>query len=77
MGVPPNLREIYERRVREHDLTYSYSDDPNSYRRGKESLSQLRTLVSAINDPEYTTRIWNENVDRCLAEGFRESFYWR
>lgn len=73
----PNLRAIYEKRVREHDLTYEYSDDRYSYRRGSESLSQLRTLAQAINDPEYTKRIWNENVDQRLGEGFRESFYWR
>jgi hypothetical protein len=76
MGTP-NLREIFERRVRFHDLTYGYSDDPNSYRNGKESLLAIKMLAEKINDPEYTKKVWNDNVDRVLVEGFRESFYWK
>ena len=75
MGAP-NLREIFERRVRHHDLTYSYSDDPNSYRNGKDSLYAVKALAKEINDPKYTTKVWNDNVDKVLGEGFREAFYW-
>jgi hypothetical protein len=76
MGTP-NIREIFERRVRQHDLTYAYSDDPRSYRNGGESLSIIKTLAKEINDPEYTNKVWNDNVNRFLAEGFREPFYWK
>lgn len=76
MGTP-NIREIFERRVRQHDLTYMYSDDPNSYRAGSGSLYAIKTLAKEINDPEYTNKVWNDNVNRCLAEGFREPFYWK
>jgi hypothetical protein len=57
MGTP-NLREIFERRVRVHDLTYTYSDDPNSYRSGKDSLFAIRALAKEINDPEYTNKVY-------------------
>jgi hypothetical protein len=76
MGTP-NLREIFERRVRQHDVTYSYSDDPNSYRAGTASLSAIRTLAKEINDPEYTNKVWNDNIDRYLSEDYRAPFYWK
>jgi hypothetical protein len=76
MGTP-NLREIFERRVRQHDVTYAYSDDPNSYRRGGAERNSIKTLAQEINDPEYTNKVWNDNIDRVLAEGFREPFYWK
>lgn len=76
MGTP-NLREIFERRVRQHDVTYGYSDDPNSYRAGSDSLSAIRTLAKEINDPEYTNKVWNDNIDRYLSEAYRSPFYWK
>jgi hypothetical protein len=76
MGTP-NLREIFERRVRFHDLTYGYSDDPYSYRSGSESLAAIKSLAKEINDPEYTKKVWNDNVDRVLNESFRDPFYWK
>jgi hypothetical protein len=76
MGTP-NLREIFERRVRFHDVTYGYSDDSNSYRRGADELMVIRTIAKEINDPEYTNKVWNDNVDRVLAEGYRSPFYWK
>lgn len=76
MGVP-NLRELFERRVRNHDVTYGYSDDPSSYRAGADNMYAIRALAKEINDPEYTKKVWNDNIDQRLIEGFRESFYWK
>lgn len=70
------LLATFERLVRYHDLTYGYSDDPNSYRRGSREMSEIRLLAAALPKTE-VTRIWNENVDRVVAEDFRAQFYWR
>lgn len=75
--VPQNvLIETFRKLVKFHDLTYNYSDDPNSYRRGRDSEYKIRALAQKI-PADLAKSIWNENVDKCLAENFRKNFYWK
>lgn len=71
-----NKIETFKNLVSRHDLTFSYSDDPRSFREGENSLQAIKRLAAEIDDPAVTNKIWNDNVDRYLAEGFRERFYW-
>ena len=61
-----------------HDLTYDYSDYGPVRQRGLNSYTAIRSF--AKKSPEYAEdfeRIWNANVDRCLADWARKSFYWK
>ena len=62
--------------VNEHDLTYEYSDDGRSWRRGCVTLSDIKAM-SATMDIGDVTRIWNANVDRRIQEEYRSPFYWK
>jgi hypothetical protein len=59
-----------------HDLTFMYSDDGGVCRRGQAELDEIRELAKDV-DPEVVRKVWDAKVDRHLAEGFREQFYWR
>lgn len=70
--------ETFAFMVKNHDLTYDYSDYGPARRHGLESYNAIRAF--AKQSPEYAEdfeRIWNANVDRCLADWARKNFYWR
>lgn len=66
----------FEILVSKHDLTFMYSDDPYWYHRGNQELAEIKAF-GAFLPREDVVRIWNQMVDRKLAEGYRESFYWK
>jgi hypothetical protein len=66
----------FERLVDEHDLTYQYSDDGHVFRRGSASEAKIRAAAEQF-DPAEVKRVWDAMVDRTLAEGYRETFYWK
>lgn len=68
--------EEFEREVSKHDLTYSYSDDHEVWRRGSQHKEQIRQAAKRLPRHE-VERIWNAMVDRRLHEGYRDEFYWR
>lgn len=68
--------EKFKTLVKNHDLTFGYSDDGSVYRRGSESLGEIKRIASTLPREE-VVRIWNEVVDSKLAVGFRETFYWK
>ena len=70
----PSL-EQFEKMVNGHDLTYSYSDDYRAYRNGESQWSKIKEAAKELPS-EDVARIWNTMVDKTLAEGFRDSFYW-
>ncbi len=61
--------------VARHDLTHMYSDDSRYYRRGSEELSKIMEASKEF-PREDVVRIWNSEVERKLADGYREGFYW-
>lgn len=61
--------------VASHDLTYTFSDDSRSYDRGRAQLEAIERLKAEI-PKDRAVAIWNNNVDRKLAEPYRADFYW-
>lgn len=66
----------FERMVDNHDLTYSYADDGDSWRRGQAQFDAIikaaRTLP--IDDVK---RIWKAKCDKCLIADAAPQFYWQ
>ena len=62
--------------VRNHDLTYAYSDDHNIWVRGERQLADINKAALTI-PREDAVRIWNEQVDKVLMAQFRPQFYWK
>lgn len=71
-----NTIEDFEKACASHDLTYSYSDDGDVWRRGSADYARIRKAADKF-PREDVERIWNGMVDRQLIEGAREQFYWR
>lgn len=67
--------EEFEAAVKNHDITFAYSDDFRWYERGRLSLANIRRMAKEL-PVEDVKRIWNANIDRQLAAAVRESFYW-
>lgn len=59
-----------------HDLTYQYSDDGDSWRRGGASEDRIRRAAKQFAR-EDVERVWNAVVDTKLVEDARKDFYWR
>lgn len=68
-----NLEE-FAQLVRQHDLTYNYSDDGSVWRRGQAAYDRIVTASKQF-PREDVVRIWNAEVDRKLVDG--TSFYWK
>jgi hypothetical protein len=68
--------EDFERACVSHDLTFSYSDDQEWWRRGWASHERIRKAAEKFA-PEDVERIWNGVVDRKVVESGRSQFYWR
>ena len=65
----------FKKMVARHDLTYNYSDDAGVRRLGHESY--MKIMEASKQFPrEDAVRIWNSEVERKLADGYREGFYW-
>lgn len=67
-------KEQFIEMVNTHDLTYAYSDDGGVYRAGSRSEMKIREAAKSF-DKEFVNKVWNEMVDKFLAEGYREPFY--
>jgi hypothetical protein len=68
--------ETFTQMVRSHDLTFGYSDDHRAYTRGRDERNAIESAAKLLPEGE-AARIWNENIDRQIGEGFRAQFYWR
>jgi hypothetical protein len=66
--------EQFAKLVRDHDLTYAFSDDHSVWERGQRERD---VIVAAAKDlpREEVVRIWNAEVDRKLSDG--TGFYWK
>lgn len=73
--------EAFDKLVGAHDLTYEYSDDHRYWVKGKESLSQIRGMMSRLvaQDPANKKKcvdIWNKWVDKKLVKSEAPNWYW-
>jgi hypothetical protein len=66
----------FEQMVDRHDLTYSYSDDGEWWRRGH---AQFDAIIAAARELpiEDVKRIWNAKCDTCLTSSAAPDFYWK
>lgn len=62
--------------VSQHDLTFQYSDDNYMWERGRKELADIRAFAEFLPRAD-VVRIWNAEVDRKMAEGYRDQFYWK
>lgn len=60
-----------------HDITYSYSDDGSVYNRGNAQYAEIVEMSKSI-PREDAVRIWNEEVDKkFLYEQDRAEYRWK
>lgn len=68
--------EDFERACVHHDLTYEYSDDGETWRRGGAQLYRIQEAAKKL-PREDVERIWNAVVDTKLVPDARANFYWK
>ena len=66
--------EEFAKLVRQHDISYGYSDDPGVYRRGRDERNTINEAAKLL-DREDVIRIWNAECDRKFLDG--SAFYWK
>lgn len=68
-------RQAFEKLVKDHDLTYSYSDDARVLRRGMAQRDAIEEMAKQL-PREQVVAIWNKWIDRKIVEKFRSDWYW-
>ncbi len=76
LGTASAAVEKFKQLVRDHDLTYDYSDDGAVWRAGVAQRDEIRALAKELPTGE-AAAIWNAEVDRKITESSRAMFYWR
>ena len=61
---------------KDHDLTYSYSDDYRDYVRGRHSHKMIMELSEEIPHNE-AVKIWNKYVMEKLNVEYVEEYLWK
>lgn len=61
---------------KDHDLTYSYSDDYRNYVRGRHSHEMIMELSKQIPHNE-AVKIWNKYVMEKLNVEYVEEYLWK
>ena len=65
----------FKKMVRDHDLTYSYSDDHRCYTKGAAEYDKILKEAKTLPRAD-VVKIWNAVVDKKLMSFARSSFYW-
>ena len=68
--------ELFKKMVNDHDLTFIYSDSGGAWKRGQQELDAIKAMAKGLPHDQVVS-IWNSMVDRRMAPGFREQFYWK
>jgi len=71
--APSPILEQLEHAIRIHDLTFSFSDQGSTWKRGMDQLERIKKLAKFY--PADATRLWKEKVDKTLRPQDREQFY--
>jgi len=71
-----NTLAKFEELVRDHDLTYSYSDDHSCWVRGKDQIAVINKMMAHLPRKECVL-IWNKYVDKKIVESARAQFHWK
>lgn len=70
-----DLAEQFNELCKEHDLTYSYSDDYRNYVRGRHHHEKIMEL-SKLLPHNLAVEIWNKNVREKLNPEYVEDYLW-
>ena len=74
-----SIEETFRRLVRDHDLTFEYSDCVDIWENGYQSRCRIRKLANFL--PRKTAAaIWDRMVDTKIGPDFpdtRRQFYWK
>ena len=66
----------FDKLCKEHDLTYSYSDDHSAYTKGHEHHKKIMELSKEIPH-NIAVQIWNKYVFEKLSEHYIEEYLWK
>jgi hypothetical protein len=66
-------KEDFVKLVNSHDLTYGYSDDPNAYRRGRDSYIAICSAAKHF-DEVWVNEVWNTMVLSKVRAEYAGSF---
>lgn len=72
----PSKLDQFRDLVRRHDVTYNYSDCGAVWRAGQAERDEIMALAAELPRADVVA-IWNENIDRAIAEPYRKDWYWR
>lgn len=67
--------EQFTQLVKEHDLTYDWSEDSTKWRAGDEQYRAIQKLAMELPRQE-AVRIWNSVVDEKIRPETADLFYW-
>ena len=67
--------ELFTQLVKEHDLTYDWSEDITKWRAGDEQYRAIQKLAMELPRQE-AVRIWNSVVDEKIRPETADLFYW-
>ena len=67
--------ELFTQLVKEHDLTYDWSEDSTKWRAGDEQYRAIQKLAMELPRQE-AVRIWNSVVDEKIRPETADLFYW-
>lgn len=73
------LIEEFVQYARGWDLTYSFSDDPNIFRRGeaqRKQLSELADKLAEATSKQFAVELYNEVIAERMPENSRQTFEW-
>jgi hypothetical protein len=74
----PDVLETFATLVRQHDVTYEYSDDHTAWSRGLREYDQIMTLYRAADHRTkcLMTDIWNEIMRRSFRPDVVDQWLW-
>lgn len=69
-----NTLEEFKQLIRQHDITYDFSDDDRTYQRGRRQKQKILELAKQIPEAK---DLWNAEIDRRLSSNVRQPYYWK
>lgn len=74
----PDVLETFATLVRQHDVTYQYSDDFSAWKRGSEQRDQIMAIYRAADHRMQCLMVdvWNEIMRRSFAPEWVDEWLW-
>jgi hypothetical protein len=62
--------------VRQHDVTFEYSDDGAMWRRGSDQRNVIRSMATFLSEG-FVKSTWNKRMDEMFTADEAPRWYWR